>query len=390
MDRSEDFEYQDALEGGDEPSYARTWGERATSAPARPSVFGRGEDQDEHGREEIRAKELAEYLAGGTMRRLRGDELRERIHDLFRPETTQRPKDANHRHRVVVCWRIARIMARVCGVCAEDELLDDTTNLNPDPWLEGIRPVLNPLQIQLLRRQTSNCLLAVYGSENTRHEGEGVPLLPSKSVKHAERWVRAAEIIVRDTGMDCATACERGLQGMLDPETAVHCGVTRKQIVELEELMVSEAQRIIIDAGERPAVECFRRSYGFTRNEAVGLMRLARSEALRMDGSSIDENRAIMVAQLKDFVSRAKGALSLGEELRALKELAKVQGLTHTEPEDMMRDFLAIVNRVSSRQDREQLPERVIDTPALTARKTEEDEDAEAVAAFDRENRRAG
>jgi hypothetical protein len=372
----------------DEDDYQRAWPPRPKAQTQRP---GRAEDvvpeTDEEGRAELRSGDLERYLASCAPRRLLGAELRQRIGELFAEARPEWPQDENQSYRVVVCWRIARIMARVCGICAEDEGLDDTTNLVPEPWLDGLRPTLNPLTQTLIRRQSSVSLLNVYGLIDTRHQGIGVPLIPTGDLERAERWVAATEIIVRDTGMDHHEAGVRGLQGMLDPRTAVHAAVTRKQIVELEDLMVDEAQRFIIDSGERPAMHYFRLRHGFTRNEAVGLMRLARAEALRMGGSSVDENRAIMVSQLKDFVTRAKGAMSLGEELRALKELAKVQGLTQAEPEDVARDFLNVISRVVTRQERVQIQAaapKIFDIKKEPI--DEETEDTEAIDAFDREN----
>ena len=83
-------------------------------------------------------------------------------------------------------------------------------------------------------------------------------------------------------------------------------------------------------------------------------------------------------------------------ELKASKELAKIQGLTRTEPENQAAEFFEVVKRVAQKQDSERLDQntlklldgqRVEEVEAIVIEPTEADpDDAEALAEFDQEN----
>lgn len=338
---------------------------------------------DEYVSEDLATEELDSFLEPRPPRRLHGAELSQVLRELLNTAPEEVPLPENHPHRVLVCWRIARAMARVCGECAEDETLDGTmSNLEPDPWTEGIKPKITPQQQNLLRKSTAGVLLHVYSRGP-------VPLLPSTNeLVKTDRWFEVAVVLASDLSIERTEHGERGMQGMHDPKTCQYAGVTPKQVLALEDLLVDEAQRLIIKTGERAAVTVFRTRYGLTRSEALGLMRLARAEALRMDGSTVEENRAIMVSQLKDFTSRAKESLNQRDELAALKELGRVQGLTRTEPEDDAKTFFETIARVAQRQESKLLEgpkgkPRIVDVEREPDE--DEDEDEDALKTFDRE-----
>ena len=89
--------------------------------------------------------------------------------------------------------------------------------------------------------------------------------------------------------------------------------------------------------------------------------------------------------------------------MKAMKELGKVQGLTRSEPENAGKEFFAVIDRVSQRQDAEMMDE---ETRLLMAGKSashlteevepvtielkpvpnEDPDDAQALAEYDREN----
>jgi len=133
------------------------------------------------------------------------------------------------------------------------------------------------------------------------------------------------------------------------------------------------------------------------------LMRLARADALAVGGSSVEEDRALMIAQLKDLIARAKEEMNSDRELKALKQLAAIQGLTRTEPEDRAMDFMRVIAAVASRQDlRLEAPLKprelpvapataaeytVLPKPEVVPEAAEYDEDAEALAEYDNENK---
>lgn len=346
------------------------------------------------------------YLAAPTERRLSGAEfaraIREALSPVVQPPDRDRlPKNEDQAQRVMVCWRLARVMAQVAGLCTEDESLDEATEVEDQslsPWTHPTVPTVGRAAQAQIRRGMATVAYSYYR--------EGLPLLPpSEPGDVAERWCKLAALIARELRIAGTDDGERGLEGLLDPRTAPYANVTEANVLALEELLVDEAGKLLIECGERAAIEHFRARYGFARKEAVGLVRLARADALVTGASSVEEDRAIMVANLKDLAARAKEEMNSERELRALRELARVQGLTRSEPEDLARTFSDVIARVGRQQDQKviEAQARVLQIgagsrsensvwnpparPDPEAADLDADEDLELEREYDRENR---
>jgi len=333
---------------------------------------------------EVTMKALEAFLEPRPPRKLEGQEAIARLREAFRDEELPMPLEEDAPHRILVMWRICRVLARLTGLCAEDESLDNATELAESPWTEQFKPMLSPSQQDVMRRSQASTVLVEIGP--------GISLLPPTDREHAKRWCAAVSEIARDLNITGTERGLRGMRGLLHHQTAMHAGVTPKQVLAMEDLLVDEAQDVIVDCGERAAIKHIRDEYGFGRNEAIGLIRLARADALATGGSSVEEDRAIMVAQLKDLVGRAKEEMNIDKELKALKQLAAIQGLTRTDPENLAKDFMQVIAQVAGRQDAaleapRALEPRTVDAVAFE-HPVEYDEDAEALEAFDKENPR--
>ena len=339
---------------------------------------------------EVVTQALDRFLEPRPPRKLEGEEGLARLRAIMRDDVPPAPSEENTPHRILVLWRLARASALLLGICAEDEHLDAATEITPSPWHVRVRPRLAPAQQAVLRRSSAAEMIALFG--------EGLPLLPPDDPGEARRWCSAMSLLARDLGIERTREGQLGLQGLLHPKTCQFAGVTEEQILSIEELLIDEAQKLIIECGERAAIEHFRNRYGFARKESVGLIRLARADALAMGGSSVEEDRAIMVANLKDLIGRAKEEMNSDKELKALKQLAAIQGLTRTEPEDRAADFMKVIAAVAQRQDTALTapkPMKQLAAPAprlaeyIVVAPEEYDEDAEALAEFDKENTRS-
>lgn len=337
---------------------------------------------------------LDEFLGAGRMRRLRGDECRAFVHEVF---TAYHAADApglaeeDHPYRVMVVWRIARVMASIAGLCSEDETLDDATEVEPNPWVAPFKPLLTPVAQAALRRERASRLLTLLAG--------GLPLLPPRSDPDGlDRWCRAASLIAKDLGIERSREGLRGLQGLLDPRRCAQCDVSAGEVIAFEELMLDEAQDLFLDKGERVTIAHFREKYGMARRECQGVLRLVKSQALRQTQASVEEKRALQERRIENYLARCKETLDMDGEMKALKELAKIQGLTRTDPEDQGKEFFDVVRRVAARQDSELLDAQTL--ALLDGRRAEEVEpitieavpaddpdDAEALAEFDAEQR---
>lgn len=241
-------------------------------------------------------------------------------------------------------WRWSRAAAQAVGRLSDDETLDLALGDSlPCAWTDRLVPRPTPSQRALLRQGATS---AMYEATS----GDGIPLLPPADGR-AGAWCEAFDQVAEDLGLRRAPRGVDCLRLLLDPSTAPRVPCSARTVNRLEDLLVDQAQRVLFRHGERGVMDHFRDQYGLSRRECLGLVRLARADALTYGRSSVEDDRALMVAQLKDFADRARDALNMGDEIRALRELARVQGLTRTEPEDRMSEFLGVVRRVSGRQD---------------------------------------
>jgi len=337
---------------------------------------------------------LDAFLRGAELRRLQGAELRAALHEVW-TEGERPPADPFDPEtkplRIMVMWRLCRTTAIVKGLCAEDETLDAATELEPNPWVEPFLPILSAAAGSALRRQRAAALLRYHA------EDRGLPLLPPRAEpRELARWCNAASIVAADLGIERTAEGLAGLQGLLDPHQCARCDVSAAEVLAFEEMLLAETLDLLLDAGERATVKHFKGEYGFAHKEANGLLRVVKTQALERSAASIEEKRALQEMRLEDFIGRSKESLDMDGEMKGIKELAKIQGLTRTEPENQAEEFFAVVKRVAERQDKEQLDEKTL--KLLDGRRAEEVEavvlepepddpdDAEALAEFDNEN----
>jgi hypothetical protein len=337
---------------------------------------------------------LDAFLRGARLRRLQGVERRAALHALFAEEAAAKadPFDLETKpQRIMVMWRIVRTTAIVKGLCAEDETLDASTELDPDPWVVSYEPIGLGKGVSPLRRARVARLINIHA------EAGGLPLLPPRADKTSlERWCSAASIVAADLGVERSREGLLGLQGLLDPHQCARCDVSSAEVLAFEELLLIECLDMLLDKGERAAIKHFRESLGFSHKEATGLLRVVKTQALERSAASIEEKRALMEMRYENMLGRYKETMDMDGELKASKELAKIQGLTRTEPENQAAEFFSVVRAVSARQDQELLDpatlrllggRRAEEVEAITIEPVELDtDDAEALAEHDREN----
>ena len=342
---------------------------------------------------------LDAFLRGAQLRRLQGVERSKAIRALFAQDDPAARADAfdpeTKPARIMVMWRLARTTAIVKGLCAEDETLDASTELDPDPWTNPFRPIGMGHGSSPLRRQRVARLIRIHA------EDEGLPLLPPRGDAPAlGRWCTAASIVAADLGVERSREGLLGLQGLLDHHQCARCDVRSQEILAFEEMLLIECLDLLLDKGERAAIKHFREQFGFSHKEATGLLRVVKTQALERSAASIEEKRALMEMRYENMLGRYKETMDMDGELKASKELAKIQGLTRTEPENQAAEFFSVVRAVSARQDIELLDpstlklldgQRAEEVEAITIEPIEADhDDAEALAEYDKENQHNG
>jgi len=255
---------------------------------------------------------------------------------------------------VIALWRFARAVGQACGRLTDDETLESAfADLEPCPWTKALRPKLSPSQRALLRQDSTGAIAIAAHSEH------GLPLLPPiyKPREAVELWCNVADVVFSDLLLSQMRDGPQVKALLLNVDAAPYCAISKYQILAFEDLIIDECQKVLVRHGERAAMVHFRNTYTLTRKESIALTRLARADALEYGRSSIEEDRAMMVAMLKDYLSRSKESLNMADEMRALKQLAQVQGLTRTEPEDRAAEFLGVIKSVSAKQDAALIPQ---------------------------------
>jgi hypothetical protein len=339
---------------------------------------------------EVETKALDRFLTGS--RRLQGRAARERLAPTFRRAEPELAPEELEPYRIMVAWRLVRRTAQAKGLLAGDERMEIAFDIDPDPWSTPTKPLLRPGQSAPSRRSKLALVLALHD------EGDGLPLLPPDARTDpdaADRWCSAHAHVARDLGVETTEEGVYGLRGVLDPASASLNFPTPTQILAFEELVVIEATELVVTAGERHTIRHFRERYHFTRDEALQLVKLARARAQEEWSGAVEEDRALLAAYWKDFIERArKEPVGLTHEARGLKELARVLGVTRTEPENSLDSFIKTVGAVAQ----EARAKALADKPApktIEAPKGEDIADAEftvpkdeeeALRAFDEEN----
>jgi len=354
----------------------------------------RYESRPEHHRPQVASPGLDQFLGGALERPATRTEIRCSLYAAFNP-APERPDEESAPHRIMVMWRLVRVTAQAKGLCADEETLDGSTDVQPNPWTNPFRPVMAPSAQLALRKERAAKLLLLHA------EGEGLPLLPPRDEPDSlERWCNAAALIASELGVERHPKGLLGLIPLVRPVLASQCDVTAGQVIAFEDLIMEEALDLLLDVGERATVKHYRDEYGLARKEALGLIRLAKAQARARTAGSVEEKRALQEARLENYLARCKDTMDMDGEMKALKELDKVQGLTRTDPENQAMEFLEIVRRESRVQDQELLDARavelieshgaeevdaiVIDRPAT------DPDDRESLAEYDRENQHHG
>ena len=344
--------------------------------------------------DEVASPRVRSFLDADIPRRMPLRDAIELIQWAFAPEPKASPPPPEHHgKRVLVLWRWARAILSARGLLAEDETIVDCVDreaVDYDPWLDpqtprGARPP----------RGARTTRLAELAWEDT-----GFALLPdlAQSADERDRWCRAFRLVGEKMRVPEYEVAREGALGMYDPEVAHQHSVTSRQVYDLEFLLLDECRDLLLEHSEQQVMWHFRDTYGLSRGEAIKLIRLTRAVAAESIAASIDEDRALMVMRLNDLAARERQQMNTAGELRVLKELGRVQGLSRTMPVDEAREFRQAVREIGAAQDAKVLesgapmPQLPAGSGTVEAEEVDwddlDDDEREALENFDRENAR--
>jgi uncharacterized protein YjiS (DUF1127 family) len=319
-------------------------------------------------------------------RQVTGTELREHMQEVFGVVT------ATEAHRLAAAWRVVRALAAAQGhVDAGTPLRsvpEGAWNKHTAAYTQGQPTSAPPWVQEVVRAQ--------------------VPLLPHALLNDGdadglERYWEAVSLIGGRLGLRDTREGRLGLGSLLDMLLDDSEGTWPEawQLIALEDAIVQQTFETATSSPDVGSIACERRAWNFllhdlglSRPEVESMLALARNRAIEAMPRGQEELRALQFHALSDGAKRAAQQHDLRAEVAFRRLLAQVTGVTRTEPENALQEFVHAVKRVVA-AERAELPEgRTRALPAPKAAPEGEsipcadpgDPEAEALADFDREN----
>lgn len=282
-------------------------------------------------------------------------------------------------YRVRIAWRVTRELARIRGIVSDYETLESSTIDHPsgrDPWEQPVGLTWDKTMTgkHAYQWEVLKTLSRARFAGDLRGDGRSLALLPppvyssyineqgqvSPDYDPAQdgalrRWLTAVDLVVKRFGMERGAPRDRqqgfyGLRFVFDPAMTRLVWPSRWDIMACEIDLVEEVLKNTIAKGVGHARNEVRDNYGFSDRETQTLINIARTVAQKRVAHDIEEQRAMMVMRLDAIIERAQNALDVRAELLALKAQASVLGLNKGEPEDLAKDFVRVVDKVSRPQ----------------------------------------
>ena len=282
-------------------------------------------------------------------------------------------------YRVRLAWRVTRELASIRGIVTDYESLESATIdhvSGRDPWEEpaGLMWDKSMQGKHSYRWEVLHLLSRAKFTEGQRGDGRILALLPpavhSSYLDESghvvpdydpekdgalRRWLAAVDLVVKRFGMERGSARDRqqgfyGLRFVFEPKMTRLVWPSRWDIMACENDLVEEVLKDTISKGVGHARNELREKYGLTDREVQVLVNIARTVAQKRVAHDIEEQRAVMVMRLDSIIERAQNNLDVRAELLALKAQASVLGLNKGEPEDLAKDFVRAVEKVSRPQ----------------------------------------
>lgn len=281
-------------------------------------------------------------------------------------------------HRTLAAWRVTRMLARIKGFVAPDEGLAEMVDDAGDYWYcpretlvprgatsySGYDPeILNTLNEAESIGTGYQTIIDLYTFEEKRGLALTPPPVPialrndDGSVPdlynpHEDpmllRWVKVVDAIgtglrILDGSRELPNMGRLGFMPLIDPETVRESWPLPSQIMEFEELLVDEMMERILEMPTHQIQKYFRERFGFQRVEIEHLGKMARRRARTISEADVEDDRGVMLLRLEDALSRARQSLDLRAETAILKQIALVQGLARTDPNDTMKDLMEVI-----------------------------------------------
>lgn len=218
-------------------------------------------------------------------------------------------------YRVILCWRLTRAMAVQGYLMAADQLL---TRLERDDW-SHLRPPTDPNETQEFIDRIDQIGQNLALTQPTRQ----LPDLPT------------------------------GLSGLGHTHTISDLWPPTYLILEFERSLVNQIQTLALRWSRMQVIDWLADTLGLHATESGPLIKASLENIRSAYLEDPETQRFLMIQRIQDIIQRAKELGQLNIELKAIRELATVQGLIFRPKEDTnpMSDLLGIMSAVARQPD---------------------------------------
>ncbi|MEE8494663.1 MAG: hypothetical protein V3S25_11520 [Nitrospirales bacterium] len=217
-------------------------------------------------------------------------------------------------YRIIVAWRLTRAMM------IEDKMLDMDERLNEMDFEDYPTPAV-------AAEREDFCLRVLHlGNQMKIYNG-------SKQNPHLGYY---------------------GMQGITRPDMVVDYWPSRPELLFFEDALVEQLKTLILRQSKGKTKTQMRELLGLQIKEAGALIKLSLDEAQMQCDDDLETKRFIAEGWLIDYIERSRECMDLNSEMKGLKELAKVQGLTRVEPENQMDIMVQAIAGVAAAAQRDE------------------------------------
>ena len=283
-------------------------------------------------------------------------------------------------YRIRCAWRLTRALAEIRGGDPTDPLLEIMKPMNEcvDPWKDPMPDVEFSLADTRGRKACTEQVMNLLSMSFERTD-PGIAYVPPEGTRMLKVWVEILEILAMDLGIERGSALEPdlgrlGLLPLVNPDTARAAWPDWRYLVMWEASLTEQTLEKLTQGAKNSKglytsvrKEFLQHEHGLTVRETNTIMKLAYRLARLHADMDTEDVRAVSVLRLEATLDRARTALDLRSEISTLKQLAIVQGINRTEPQDEVGEFVDIVRKL----DRKDKVLKTIDvTPVARAIET--------------------
>lgn len=252
----------------------------------------------------------------------------------------------------LTAWRLVRHVARLRGLCADDQFLYEATSIHPDPWTNPVGTFEGSALIKA-RTLSKWPELPLLPPDVPAGDLDGDKARVGYDPREDARllsWIKMMESAARQLTIGSRRHDLYGLQPLIDPCLCRMTFPAPEDIMLVEQHLVEECLEIHLDKGIFGILQEGHRRWGLTRYECLSLFRLVMRSATKRVSDNPEQNLALMVLRLERIAAKARNTLDLRAEIMALKLMSIIQGLANVDSDDTIKDINDSVRELTERR----------------------------------------